>query len=73
MKRAPSGLVAQRRNKKKMSDIYVSRFLRSIYMYDKTLSNRIDFNDDSECSSEEEQREIKQEVKQDDCNTSTDY
>lgn len=46
-----------------MSDIYVSRFLRSIYMYDKTLSNRIDFNDDSECSSKEEQREIKQEVK----------
>lgn len=56
-----------------MSDISVSRFLRSIYMYDRTLSNRIDFNDDSECSSEEEQREIKQEVKQDDCNTSTDY
>lgn len=33
-----------------MSDIYVSRFLRSLYMYDKTLSNRIDFNEDSECS-----------------------
>lgn len=56
-----------------MSNIYVSRFLRSLYMYDKTLSNRIDFNNDSERSSEEEQREIKQEVKQDDCNTSTDY
>lgn len=56
-----------------MSDIYVSRFLRSVYMYDKTLSNRIDFGDDSECSSEEEQRKIKQEVKKDDCNTSTDY
>lgn len=56
-----------------MSDIYVSRFLRSVYMYDKTLSNRIDFNDDSECSSEVEQREIKQEVEQYDCNTSTDY
>lgn len=56
-----------------MSDIYVSRFLRSVYMYDKTLSNRIDFDDDSECSSEAEQRKIKQEVKQDDCDTSTDY
>lgn len=57
-----------------MSDIYVSRFLRSIYMYDKTLSNRIDFNEDSECSPlEEEQRKIKQEVQQDDCNTQTDY
>lgn len=56
-----------------MSYIYVNRYLRSISMYYKTLSNRIDFNDDSECSSEEEQREIKLEVKQDDCNTSTDY
>lgn len=56
-----------------MSDIYVSIFLRSLYMYDKTLSNRIDFDDDSECSSEVEQRKIKQEVKQDDCNTQTDY
>lgn len=50
-----------------MSDIYVSRFLRSVYMYDKTLSNRIDFDYDSECSSKAEQREIKQEVEQDDC------
>lgn len=56
-----------------MSDIYVSRFLRSVYMYDRTLSNRIDFNGDSECSSEVEQRKIKQEVEQNDCNTSTDY
>lgn len=56
-----------------MSDIYVSRFLRSIYMYDRTLSNRIDFNNDSECSSKEEQQEIKQEVKQDDGDTQTDY
>lgn len=46
-----------------MSDIYVSRFLRSIYMYDRTLSNRIDFNEDSECSPEEEQVGDKQEVK----------
>lgn len=55
-----------------MSDIYVSRFLRSIYMYDKTLSNRIDFNEDSENSSKKEQREIKQEVEQDDRNIQTD-
>lgn len=51
----------------------VEKFFRSVCMYYKTLSNRIDFDDDSECSSEEERREIKQEVKQDDCNTSTDY
>ena len=56
-----------------MSDIYVSRFLRSLYTYDRTFSNRIDFDDDSECSSEEERRKIKQEVEQNDCNTSTDY
>ena len=56
-----------------MSDICVSRFLRSLYMYDKTLSNRIDFNDDSECSSEEEQRKIKQEVGQNDRDPQTDY
>lgn len=42
-----------------MSDIYVSRFLRSVYMYDKTLSNRIDFDDDSECSMEEDPKEKK--------------
>lgn len=56
-----------------MSDIYVSRFLRSVYMYDKTLSNRIDFDEDSVCSSEAEQWKIKEEVKKDDCNTSRDY
>ena len=44
------------------------RFFRSVSMYYKTLSNRTDFDDDSECSTEEEQREIKQEVKQGDCN-----
>lgn len=44
----------------------VGRFFRSVSIYYKTLSNRIDFDDDSECSSKEEQREIKQEVKQDD-------
>ena len=50
-----------------MSDIDVSRFLFcSMCRYYKTLSNRIDFDDDSECSSQEEQREIKQEVKQSD-------
>lgn len=51
-----------------MSDIYVSRFFRSVCRYYKTLSNRIDFDNDSECSAEEEQRKIKQEVRQDDCN-----
>lgn len=49
-----------------MSDIYVSRFFRSVCRYYKTLSNRIDFDDDSECSVEEEQQKIKQEVEQDD-------
>lgn len=43
-----------------------NRFFRSVCMYYKTLSNRIDFDDDSECSSEVEQRKIKQEVEQDD-------
>lgn len=54
-------------------DEFVNRFFRSVCVYYKTLSNRIDFDDDSECSSEEERQEIKQEVKKDDCNTSTDY
>lgn len=56
-----------------MSDIYVSRFLRSVYMYDRTLSNRIDFNEDSECSPEEEQRKIKQEVRQNDRDPQTNH
>ena len=57
-----------------MSDIYVSRFLFcSVCRYYKTLSNRTDFDDDSECSSEEEQRKIKQEVKQGDCDTQRNY
>lgn len=51
----------------------VERFFRSICMYYKTLSNRIDFDDDSECSSEEEQREIKQEVEQNDRDTQSNY
>lgn len=51
----------------------VEKFFRSICVYYKTLSNRIDFDDDSECSSEEERREIKQEVLQDDCNTQSNY
>ena len=56
-----------------MSDIYVSRFFRSVCRYYKTLSNRIDFDEDSERSTEEERQEIKQEVKKDDCNTESDY
>ena len=55
------------------NDENVNRFFHSVCRYYKTLSNRIDFDDDSECSSEEEQRKIKQEVEQDDCNTQTDY
>jgi len=51
----------------------VKRFFRSVSMYYKTLSNRIDFDDDSECSSEEKQRKIKQEVGQDDGDTQTNY
>ena len=43
-----------------------NRFFRSVCMYYKTLSNRIDFDDDSECSSEAEKQKIKQEVEQDD-------
>ena len=54
-------------------DENVERFFRSVCIYYKTLSNRIDFDDDSECSSEEDLQKIKQEVKQDDCNTSTNY
>lgn len=56
-----------------MSDIYVSRFFRSVCRYYKTLSNRIDFEEDSECSPEEEQRKIKQEVGQNDRDSQTDY
>lgn len=55
-----------------MSDIYVSRFFRSVCRYYKTYSNRIDFNEDSECSILEEQREIKQEVEQGDRSIQTD-
>lgn len=43
-----------------MSDIYVSKSLfRSVCRYYKTLSNRIDFDDDSECSIEEDPKEKK--------------
>lgn len=56
-----------------MSDIYVSRFFRSVCRYYKTLSNRIDFDEDSECSLKEKQREIKQEIEENDCNISPNY
>lgn len=56
-----------------MSDIYVSRFFCSVCRYYKTLSNRIDFDGDSECSSERNDGKIKQEVEKDDCNTSANY
>ena len=55
------------------NDENVNRFFRSVCMYYKTLSNRIDFDDDSECSSEAEQQEIKQEVEQNDCDSQSDY
>lgn len=51
-----------------MSDEGVNRFFYSVSRYYKTLSNRIDFDEDSECSPEEEKREIKQEVDRGDCN-----
>lgn len=54
-------------------DENIERFFRSICIYYKTLSNRIDFDDDSECSPKEERQEIKQEVLKDDCNTESDY
>lgn len=54
-------------------DEFVNRFFRSVCVYYKTLSNWIDFDDDSECSPKEEQQEIKQEVKQDDCDTQSNH
>lgn len=54
--------------KKKMN-----RFLCSACRYYKTCPNRTDFDDDSKCSSEEEQQKIKQEVEQNDCDTQSDY
>lgn len=52
----------------------VDNFFRGICLYYKTFSNRIDFLtkilDDS---SEEEQRKIKQEVKQNDCDTQSNH
>ena len=51
----------------------VNKFFRSVCIYYKTCSNRIDFDEDSECSSNEEEREIKQEVEQSDCDISPDY
>lgn len=51
----------------------INKFVCSVCRFYKTYPNRTDFDDDSECSSEAEQRKIKQEVKQDDCDTQTDY
>ena len=51
----------------------VNRFFRSVSMYYKTLSNRIDFDEDSECSLKEERQEIKQEIEKNDCNISPNY
>ena len=50
----------------------VNKFFYSVRMYYKTLSNRTDFDDDSECSIKEEQIGNKQEVEQNDCNIQTD-
>lgn len=49
-----------------------NRFFRSVCMYYKTLSNRIDFDEDSELSLKKEQWKTKQEVEQDDLNTQSD-
>ena len=50
-----------------------NRFFRSVCMFYKTLSNRIDFDEDCECSLKKEQWKTKQEVEQNDCNTQTNY
>lgn len=42
-----------------MSYEYEKKFFRSVCMYYKTYQNWIDFDEDSERSSEEEQQEIK--------------
>ena len=49
-----------------------NRFFRSVCMYYKTLSNRIDFDEDPERSLKKGTMETKQEVEQDDCNTQSD-
>lgn len=49
----------------------VKRFFHSVSMYYKTYSNRTDFDDDSECSTKEEQMGNKTGDEQDDCNTQT--
>lgn len=56
-----------------MSGESVNRFFRSICRHYKTLSNRIDFDEDSECSIKKEQQKIKQEVEQNDCDTQSNY
>lgn len=56
-----------------MIDVNANKFFRSVRMYYKTCSNRIDFDEDSECSLKEERREIKHEVEENDCNISPDY
>lgn len=56
-----------------MSGENVNKFFRSVCMYYKTYQNWIDFDEDFECSAEEEQQKTKQEVKQDDCDTQSNY
>ena len=50
-----------------------SRLLCCVCRFYTTCPDRIDIDEDSECSSEEEQQKIKQEVEQDDCNSQTNY
>lgn len=54
------------------NDKNVKRFFNSVSMYYKTFSNRTDFDNDSECSPQEEQQKIKQEVERDAYDTQTD-
>jgi len=42
----------------------INRFICSVCSFYKTYANRTDFDNASECSSEEEQQEIKEEVEQ---------
>ena len=56
-----------------MSGKGLIRFECSVCEYYKICPDCINFYNDSKCPSEEELRKIKQEVEQNDRNTSTDY
>lgn len=50
-----------------------TRLLCCVCRFYTTYPNRIDIDEDSECSPQEEQQKIKQEVEQDDCDISPNY